>query len=242
MYRGVRLLAVVPARGGSKGVPLKNIHPLRGRPLLEYTADAIREAGIFDRAVVSTDHPEISAAAARCGLAAPFSRPEALSGDRVGDWDVLAHALGEMERLDAVIYDVVVMLQPTSPLRTAAHVVSVVERLVEGRWDAVWTVSPTPPKYHPLKQLRIESDGRLGLFDSRGAAIVARQQLEPVYQRNGVAYGLSRRAVIEYGTILPERSAAVVLEEGLVSIDTLDDFAEAERRLADRSPERSRRA
>jgi CMP-N,N'-diacetyllegionaminic acid synthase len=232
VYGQTRLLAVVPARGGSKGVPLKNIHPLAGRPLLAYTADVVHAAGIIDRAVVSTDHAAIAQVAQQCGLAVPFMRPARLAGDRVGDVDVLVHALQTVERIEGMSYDVVLMLQPTSPLRRVDHVLAVVERLVHGGWDAVWTVSPTPLKYHPLKQLVTSADDRLALFDSRGAAIVARQQLEPVYHRNGAVYAVTRRALLESGTLLPERTAALVLHEHLVSIDTLDDFADVERALA----------
>jgi len=231
------VLAVVPARGGSKGVPLKNIHPLGGRPLIAHAADAIRQAGIFDRAIVSTDHPLIAETAKAWGLSVPFARPDHLSGDRVGDWEVLEHALRAIEQLDERRYDVLVMLQPTSPLRRGADVRGVVECLVDDGWEAVWTVSPTPLKYHPLKQLRRQADGRIQLWDDRGRQVVARQQLEPVYHRNGAAYALSRRAILELGTILPERSTALVLDVPAVSIDTLDDFAEVERLMARRALE-----
>ena len=231
MYKGRRVLAVVPARGGSKGVALKNLHPLLGRPLITHVGDVVRDAGFFDRAVVSTDHEQIAQAAEACGLSAPFRRPAELSGDRVGDWEVLNHALREVERLDGTIYDVVVMLQPTSPLRTPGHVAATMDRLLDGEWDAAWTVSPVPLKYHPWKQLAVDARGRLELFDGRGRAIVARQQLTPLFFRNGVAYALSRRAVLDLGTTLPERSTAVVLDDDLISIDSIEDFLEVERRL-----------
>lgn len=231
MYKGRSVLAVVPARGGSKGVPLKNLHPLMGRPLVAHVGDIVRGAGLFDRAVVSTDHDGIAAAAEKCGLSAPFRRPPDLSGDRVGDWEVLHHALVEVERLDRTSYDVVVMLQPTSPLRTSGQVVAAVARLIDGDWDAVWTVSPVPLKYHPLKQLALDDGGRLRLFDARGREVIARQQLTPLFYRNGAAYALSRRAVVELRTTLPERSSAVVIDDELISIDTASDVADVERRL-----------
>ena len=112
VYKNQRILAIIPARGGSKGVKLKNLYPLCGRPLLAYTADVVHQAEYFDRAVVSTDHEEI-AHVARENTLSVVHRPEELSGDRIGDWDVLHHALCEAEREDGVRYDVVVMLQPT---------------------------------------------------------------------------------------------------------------------------------
>ena len=233
MWKGRTLLAVVPARGGSKAVPLKNIHPLRGRPLLAYVSDVVREVGCFDQVVVSTDHPEIADVARAFGLAVPFFRPASLSGDRVGDFPVLRHALEEMEAREGRAYDVVVMLQPTCPLRTARHVTATVSCLIDGGWDAAWTVSRTDVKYHPLKSLTLARDGTLALYDVRGAAIVARQQLDPVYHRNGSAYAFTRDCLLRGDTTLPMRSSAVIVEEPLVNIDTLEDFAAIERMLRD---------
>jgi CMP-N,N'-diacetyllegionaminic acid synthase len=230
-----RILAVVPARGGSKGVPLKNLHPLQGIPLIAHVGRVVRDTPAIDRALVSTDHTEIAAEAERAGLAAPFMRPAELSGDLVSDFQVLEHALTAAESLDGVTYDVVLMLQPTSPLRRAAHVQAVLEKLVKEGWDAVWTVSVTELKYHPLKQLTVGESGTMSYFDPAGAGVVARQQLQPVYHRNGVAYAFTRACLLEQRTIMGARSAAVVLDEPLVSIDTLDDFRLAERELERRA-------
>jgi CMP-N,N'-diacetyllegionaminic acid synthase len=230
-----RILAVVPARGGSKGVTLKNLHPLQGIPLIAHVGRVARDIPAIDRALVSTDHPEIAAEAEHAGLAAPFIRPAELAGDLVSDFQVLEHALTAAERLDGVTYDVVLMLQPTSPLRRAAHVQAVLEKLVKEGWDAVWTVSATELKYHPLKQLVVGEGGEMSYFDPEGPRIVARQQLQPVYHRNGVAYAFTRACLLEQRTIMGARSAAVVLDEPLVSIDTLDDFRLAERELERRA-------
>lgn len=234
MLNGRRILVVVPARGGSKGVTLKNIHPLLGRPLVAHVGAVVQQLPFVDRAVVSTDHPAIADAARVAGLEAPFVRPPELSGDLVGDREVLAHALTEMERLDRADVDVVVMLQPTSPLRTPAHVAATVLKLVEEGWDAVWTVSPTDLKYHPLKQLTLAPDGRMDYYDPRGAAIIARQQLGACYYRNGAAYAFTRSCLLDQKTIMGARTAAVVVHEPMVSIDTLEDFERVERLLRER--------
>jgi CMP-N,N'-diacetyllegionaminic acid synthase len=235
MLTSKRILAVVPARGGSKGVRLKNLHPLLGEPLIAHVGRVIRQVPVIDRAVVSTDHPVIAAEAVRAGIDAPFLRPEPLAGDLVSDLAVLQHALITVEELEGSRYDVVVMLQPTSPLRRAAHVTAVVDKLIGEGWDAVWTVSPTDLKYHPLKQLTVGADGAMTHFDARGAAIIARQQLAPAYHRNGAAYAFTRECLLEQGAIMGVRSAAVVLDEPMVSIDTLEDFALTERMLKGRS-------
>ncbi len=227
MIAGKRVLAVVPARGGSKGIELKNLRPVLGVPMVARVGDCVKAVPAIDRAVVSTDHEEIAAVAEAAGLAAPFRRPEGLSGDRVGDADVLRHALEEMERLDGTTYDIVVMLQPTSPLRRPEHVAATIEKLVREDWDAVWTVSETDSKAHPLKQLTM-NDGALGYYDPAGVQIVARQQLTPVYHRNGVAYAMTRECLIEQHSIGGQRTGALLLPGHFVSIDTEFDIILAE--------------
>jgi CMP-N,N'-diacetyllegionaminic acid synthase len=227
-----RILVVVPARGGSKGIPMKNLLPVAGKPLLVHTAELVGRMDWIDRAVVSTDHLVIRDIAVEHGLDAPFMRPTDLSGDRIGDVDVLVHALTATEADDGQHYDVVVMLQPTSPLRKASHVRACVEKLLDEELDSVWTVSPTDLKSHPLKQLVVDENGCMTYFDPRGADIIARQQLEPVYHRNGVAYALRREALLDHASLLGERAGALVIDEPQISIDTLEDVARVEAVIA----------
>ena len=222
------MLAVVPARGGSKGIPLKNIYPIAGKPLIAHVRDVVDKVPEIDRVVVSKDHDDVAAVAEAAGLDVPFRRPDHLSSDRIADVPVLQHALECMESIDETEYQVIVMLQPTSPLRTADHVRSVIARLVDEDRDAVWTVSRTDLKYHPLKQLTVNEAGQLAFFDARAEQIVARQQLNPVFHRNGAAYALSRTCLVDQQSIMGSNSAAVILEEPMISIDTLDDVAQIE--------------
>lgn len=224
MIAGRTVLAVVPARGGSKGIPMKNLREVGGRSLVARVGDVLREISEVDRAVVSTDHEAIAAAAEAAGIAAPFRRPEAISGDRIGDIDVLVHALRATEEADGRRYDILVMLQPTSPLRTAAQVSGAIRMLVDGGWDSVWTVSPTDSKSHPLKQLTV-TEGSLGYYDEAGAGVIARQQLTPLYHRNGIAYAVTRACLLKQGSIKGRKSGAFVVEGDHVSIDTEWDIA-----------------
>lgn len=235
MIAGKRVLAVVPARGGSKGIPLKNLKTVNGVSLVALVGKVIKALPEIDRAVVSTDHDEIAKAAEMAGIAAPFRRPESLSGDRIGDLDVLTQALTACEALDGVTYDVVVMLQPTSPLREPGHVRDCLNMLAEGDWDAVWTVSETDSKSHPLKQLVLGPDGAMDYYDPAGASIIARQQLKPVYHRNGIAYAISRDCLLNQRSIKGARTAALVVEGEHVSIDTLWDLELVEFILARRN-------
>jgi CMP-N-acetylneuraminic acid synthetase len=221
------VLVVVPARGGSKGVKLKNIRTINGVSLVALVGQVVKELPYVDRAVVSTDHPEIAAIARVSGLDAPFMRPEHLSGDIVDDGSVLHHALVECERIDNRRYHVVVMLQPTSPFRKPHHVTAAVEKLIKGRYDAVWTVSETDSKAHPLKQLVIRKD-ILDFYDPAGANIIARQQLTPVYHKNGVAYVMTRDCILNTKNIKGERTSFLLINEFMVNIDTELDFKLAE--------------
>jgi CMP-N,N'-diacetyllegionaminic acid synthase len=224
MYADKRVLVVIPARGGSTGIKLKNLREVGGVPLVARAAVVARELEFADRIIVSTDHPKIAEVAKSFDVDAPFMRPDSLSGPTVGDWDVLHHALTEMERLDSVIYDIVVMLQPTSPSRTAAHVRDTVARLANNGLDAVWTVSETDSKAHPLKQFLVTENSELQYYDPRGAEIVARQQLSPVYHRNGIAYAMTRSCLLDQKSIKGRRTGALIVRGDVVNIDTEFDL------------------
>jgi CMP-N,N'-diacetyllegionaminic acid synthase len=223
---GLRVLAVVPARGGSKGLPGKNLAPVGGVPLVARVGHVVAACTSVDRAVVSTDDDTIADVAEAAGLEAPFRRPPELSGDRIGDVDVLQHALAATEADDGTRYDVVVMLQPTSPLRTAEQVEGVLRKLVAEDLDAVWTVSPTDGKAHPVKQLRLD-DGLLTFDHPDGATVIARQQLAPLWHRNGIAYALRRRTLAD-GLLLGARTGGFVIEGPVANIDDAVDLAWAE--------------
>jgi CMP-N,N'-diacetyllegionaminic acid synthase len=234
MIDGRKVLAVVPARGGSKGIPLKNLREVGGRSLVALAGDIIRSVPAIDRAIVSTDHDAIAKVAQESGIDTPFMRPANISGDRIGDFEVLIHALEATEAIDRIRYDIIVMLQPTSPLRTPDNVSDTIRMLVEGHWDSVWTVSETDSKGHPLKQLTI-ADGAMDYYDHRGSQIFARQQLVPVYHRNGVAYVITRECLVEQRTIKGRKSGALVIPGEHVSIDSENDIAIVEWLLSRRS-------
>ncbi len=223
MYRGKKILAVVMARGGSKGIPRKNLQPVGGVPMVARIGKLIGEIPEIDRAVITSDDPEIVQVAKGAGLAAPFERPASLSTDRVSDFDTMVHAIQETERVDGVAYDVILMLQPTSPLRTVEHVRDTFVKLVDEGRDAVWTLTETDTKYHPLKQLRLEN-GKIDYYDPKGKEIVARQQLSPVYHRNGASYAFTRECLLVQKAIMGKNTGAVVVKETLVNIDTPEDL------------------
>ena len=228
MLYGKRILVIVPARGGSKGVKLKNIRPLNGISLVAIVGRLVRQLDYIDRAVVSTDHLDIARIARESGLDVPFMRPESISGDMVSDWDVLYHALMATEEDDGETYDIIIMLQPTSPFREPEHVTATVKKLIEGNFDSVWTISETDSKSHPSKQLILNGEIVEYYDPENGPKIVARQQLSPVYHVNGLAYAFNRECLVNQKTRKGKKTSAVVINKSIVNIDTELDFKLAE--------------
>lgn len=227
MLDNKKVLAVIPARGGSKGVPKKNLRILNGRPIVCLAGEVARATPEIDRCIVSTDSDEIITIVNQSGLSAPFKRPAEISSDLISDWDVLNHALVSMEKIDNIQYDIIVMLQPTSPFRTPKDISTTIKILVDGNFDAVWSVSETDSKSHPLKQLVI-LDGCLDYWDVKGKDIIARQQLKPVYSRNGVAYAITRDCLLKQKTIKGKKTGFYIVKNFNISIDTEIDFLMAE--------------
>jgi CMP-N,N'-diacetyllegionaminic acid synthase len=222
-----KVLVIVPARGGSKGVKLKNIRTVNGKALVTLVGEVVSQVDYIDYAMVSTDHDKISEVAKACGLEVPFFRPDCLSGDRIGDVEVLLHSLLECEKLNNERYDLIVMLQPTSPMRTAKHVRDAIELLVAENADSVWTLSETDAKGNPLKQLVLKN-GCIDFYDGNGADIIARQELVPTYHKNGVAYVMTRDCLLQHKSIKGKKCIPLVIEEPMANIDTELDIAFAE--------------
>lgn len=223
MIDNKKIIAVVPARGGSKGVPLKNIQPVMGIPIVARVGHLVQKIPMIDCCVLSTDHPEIKRIGEESGLLAPFFRPAEISGDSIGDLPVLTHALEEMESRNKCTYDIIVLLPPTSPLRQKKHVEETIEKLVLEEYDSVWTVSESDSKFHPFKQLKIV-DGLLDYYDPEGKKIISRQQLDTLYYRNGAAYAMTRECLLEQKTLKGKRFGYVLIEELLVNIDSHWEF------------------
>jgi len=234
MLLGKRILAVVPARGGSKGIKLKNLLKFGDRTLIEWVAECVEGCKFLDYTAVSTDHRMIKEHAENAGLSCPFLRPKELSGDQVADAPVLIHAVETIEALTGTTFDVVVMLQPTSPFRTSEHVESVCRKLIENKLDSVLTISRSDPKTHPLKQLCFNED-RLSYFDERGKMVVARQQLSELFYRNGLAYAMTRECLVDEGLIIGVNASAIVVNDTVINIDSWEDVAFGEFLLSQRN-------
>lgn len=227
MYKKNRILAVVPARSGSKGIKLKNIRLLNGIPLIGYTANLIDQLNIIDEAIVSTDSNKIAKIAKKYGLDVPFLRPKNLSGDLVSDLEVLNHVLSDMRKKMNKDFEIILLLPPTSPMRLKVDVTKVIKKLIDQNLDSVWTVSKSDKKNHPLKQLKINGYN-LCYADKNGETIIARQQLKSFYQRNGVVYAFTKNCLKTQKRILGKRAGYVLINRPVVNIDDKFDMEIAE--------------
>lgn len=222
------VLAVITARGGSKGLPDKNLRPLAGRPLIAWTIAAAHGAASLDRVILSSDDPRIIAAAEAEGCEAPFARPAELAGDETSSIDVVLDAV---DRIPG--YEVVVLLQPTSPLRTASDIDAAVDLLTRSGAPACVSVTDSP--VHPWLVHGCDGAGRLSaLASSPPGASLRRQDLPPAWVLNGAVYVAridwlrANRTFVKAG----ETAAYVMPPDRSVDIDTLADFIEAERLLS----------
>ncbi len=223
-----RVLGVIPARGGSKGIPRKNLFQLHGQPLLAYTVTAALSSHTLTRTVLSTDDEEILMLGRELGVDAPFLRPAALAGDDVSSAEVARHALAFVEAEEQREYDALVLLEPTAPLRTANDVDEAVERLHESDADSVVTVCRVDAP-HPVKMQIIE-DGLLKPYlPHLWREGLTRQQLPPVYYLTGAVYAVRASVIRETGSLWGRSTAPVVMPpERSVNIDSRADLALAE--------------
>jgi len=222
----------VPARGGSRGIPRKNVRPLGGRPLLAYTADAALAARRLDRVVLSTEEEEIAEIGRRCGLDAPFLRPAELARDDTPTLPVVQHVLGELERRGER-YDAVCLLQPTHPFRRAEDIDACVEKLEREKADCVMTTLAIPPEHNPHWAYVPCADGCLHLATGELAPIPRRQDLPPAFFREGSVYVTRRDVVMEQGSLYGRLILGLPVDpERSVNLDTPRDWARAEELLA----------
>jgi CMP-N,N'-diacetyllegionaminic acid synthase len=229
----MQVLGIIPARGGSKGIPNKNLAPIAGRPLLAYTADAVRGSTRVTRVIASTDDPEIASAARALGVDVPFMRPASLAADDTPMLPVVQHALAAM-RDAGFAADAVALLQPTSPLRRAEHIDAGIELLERSGADAVVSVVEVPHQFNPVSVLRLSGDRLEPFLD--GPLVTRRQDKPRLFARNGPAVLVVRALVIERGSLYGDDCRALVMTaEDSLDVDTPWDAALVEAVLSMRA-------
>jgi len=222
MIANQNVLAIVPARGGSKGIPRKNLRTIGGKPLIFWTIEAARRSGYIDKLVVSSEDAEIIAAARSLGCDVPFVRPADLARDETPGIAPVIHALSVLPD-----FDVVVLLQPTSPLRSTTDIDGCIEGCAHGNVNAC--VSVTQAKESPYWMFTLDSLGSLLPMLAQSQIPDRRQDLPPVYVLNGAVY-VARCAWLKetHSFLTPETRGYVMPEERSIDIDTPQDLELAE--------------
>lgn len=226
-----KILGLIPARGGSKGIPGKNIRLLNGKPLLYYAVQAANKSGLVDRLILTTDSNEIASTGRELGIEVPFLRPTELARDDTPMLPVIEHTLHFVEA-QGWQPDIILLLQPTAPLRRGEHIQHAVELLTQTKCDSVVSVVEVPRHYAPDFVLRLE-DGKLHPFLDMPLA-TRRQDARPAYSRDGTIYAFWRNVLVEKKNIYGNDCRPLIIpEDQSCNLDTMDDWQEAEEKIFD---------
>jgi N-acylneuraminate cytidylyltransferase len=224
------ILAVIPARGGSKGLPGKNIRPFCGLPLIAHSILLAKSCHEIVKVVVSTDSPEIAEVAKKYGASVPFLRPAELAKDDTPTWPVLQHALNTVEKQDGENYRWLLLLEPTTPCRHPQYVMECFQRMmINGDADGIVGVSKQAP--NPIWNSVVDSNGYLKNLIPESAALTRRQDAPPIFRINGSIYMWRAEFVKEHGPNWRENSHLMMYETpdfSSISIDTQEEFDRAE--------------
>jgi CMP-N,N'-diacetyllegionaminic acid synthase len=215
----LNVVALITARGGSKGIPRKNLAPVAGKPLIAWTIAAALGAKCVSRVLVSTDDPEIAEVSRQCGAEVPFLRPAELAEDHSTSFDVAAHALRWLSEHDRDEPDYLLLLQPTSPLRTAADIDGAIALARERNADAVLAVCEASP--HPYLARRVDERGQLSDFISLAQKPSRRQEYPAAYMLNAAIYLNRPASLLATRSFQPPGALAYVMpQERSLDVDS----------------------
>lgn len=222
----MKILSIIPARGGSKGVPRKNIKDLNGKPLISYTIEAANKSKYIDRVVVSTDDLEIAEVSKKFGAEIPILRPTNLAGDLSPTVECVIHMLNYLKEEEEYVPTHIMLLQCTSPLRNHNHIDEAIEKFKDSREKAL--ISVCESEVNPY-WTNIFEGNKLKPFIKDGYSITRRQDLPEVYRVNGAIYLIEIETFLEKKTFQPESLTGYIMDSySSVDIDTELDFRIAE--------------
>ncbi|WP_272023342.1 cytidylyltransferase domain-containing protein [Olleya namhaensis] len=224
----MRILGIIPARGGSKGIPRKNIKILGGQPLLKYTWDVASKSKYLTTVILSTEDDEIIEVGTSLGISIPFKRPTSLSEDTSTSLDVIKHALNFYDEKGAP-FDAICLLQVTSPFRTVSFLDNAIKKFIDTKSDALVSVLEVPHEYNPHWTFEEDSNKQLRISTGDKKIITRRQDLPKTYHRDGSIY-LTKASVILNQNSLFGNSLSYILSNKSthVNIDTMEDWNKAE--------------
>ena len=226
----MKILAIIPARGASKGVPKKNIKLLHGKPLLQYTFESAQDSKLLTHVILSSDNLEIIEAAHKIGLEAPFVRPQELATDTASSIDVVLHAIDFMER-KGLFYDAICLLQPTSPFRKSGFIDKAIEKFISQKSDSMISVLKVPHEFNPHWVFEEDATGNLKIATGENEIIKRRQELPNAYYRDGSLY-LTKMEVLKNKKSFYGNTIGYIENdpEFYCNIDTMKDWELAEKK------------
>jgi CMP-N,N'-diacetyllegionaminic acid synthase len=225
----MRILGIIPARGGSKGVPGKNIKLLNGKPLLQYTAEIALESQYLTDVILSSDDVTIITAAKSLGIQVPFIRPSALAEDQTPTINVIIHALQWFEK-QAIFFDAVCLLQVTSPFRTVEFLDKAIIKFIDSGCDSLVSVQKVPHEYNPHWTFEVNPEGNLKIATGEEKIISRRQELPEAYHRDGSIYIMKTEVLLQQYSLYGKSTSFIESSpEFYVNIDTLGDMEKAEK-------------
>lgn len=226
----MKILCIIPARGGSKGVPGKNIKLLGDKPLIAYSIEQAVASNSFAKIIVSTDDEVIARTALDFGAEVPFIRPSELANDTASSIAVVKHAVALLESKNE-FFDAVCLLQPTSPFREKGFITRAISKFSFTDTDALVSVLPVPHEYNPHWVFEADRNGMLQIATGEKEIIKRRQELPGAFFRDGAIY-LTKTVFIKKGTFYGEKLGYIESNPKLyVNIDTMEDWIQAEQKL-----------
>lgn len=224
----MKILALIPARGGSKGIPGKNIKLLNGKTLLAYTSEIALQSKYFNEVIVSTEDEQIIEVAKNLGIKVPFIRPMELAQDTTPTIDVIIHTL-QWYKNQNISFDAVCLLQVTSPFRTIEFLNKAIEKFIEKDSDSLVSVQKVPHEYNPHWTFEVNSDGNLKIATGEPEIIKRRQELPIVYHRDGSIYITKTKVLLQNKSLYGNTITFIESDAGShVNIDTIEDWVKAE--------------
>lgn len=225
----MKILAIIPARGGSKGILGKNIKLLNGKPLLAYTCEIALQSKHLTEVIVSTEDEQIVGVAKCIGIKIPFIRPLALAQDDTPTIDVVIHALHWYENQN-IFFDAVCLLQVTCPFRTLEFLDKAIEKFIMSGCDSLVSVQKVPHEFNPHWTFEVSEEGNLKIATGETKIISRRQELPTVYHRDGSIYITKTKVLLEEYSLYGESTTFIESElEFYVNIDTMQDWEKAEK-------------
>ena len=224
-----KILAIIPARSGSQGIKNKNIKILKNKPLLYFTVKASKNSKYLDRIVLSTDSNMIAKIGIKLGIEVPFIRPKKLAKNQTPMIPVIKNVLEKLQKIENYVPDIIIILQPTSPLRNSNHIDEAIEMFLKNKPDSLVSVSEIPHTMSPFSAMKLKKNGKLSFFKKYNEKNNLRQKKPLFYSRNGAIYIFTRECLLKNNSLFGKNILAYLMSKNnSIDIDDSVDWFIAE--------------